>query len=104
MAISTLTVGTTNTVLFTSSGDDAVTFMSLCNYSPGTVTVSVHLVPSGGTAGNDNLFIKDIEIVSGDTYVLYEGGEKIMLGDGDYIVAVADAVTSVTAMVSTIDV
>lgn len=104
MALSTSTIGTTNTILYVSSGDNAVTFMSLCNYSPNTVRVSVHFVPDGDTPTNGNLFIKDLEVVSGDTFVLYEGGEKIMLGDNDYIVAVASAASSVTALVSTIEV
>lgn len=101
MAISTqivTDVGTTSVYL--SSGDSAVTFMSLCNTTGSPIIVDVWVVPSGGSADNSNILLKNIEIIADDTYILYHGGEKILLANGDQIVATSDTASSAAAIVS----
>jgi 2-phospho-L-lactate transferase/gluconeogenesis factor (CofD/UPF0052 family) len=100
MAIQATPVGTTNTTLLTASGNTAMTFLSFCNHSSSTVKVSIHIVPSIASPNDNNILIKELEIVAGDTYVAYQGSEKIILGDADYVSAVCDTATSVTALVS----
>jgi hypothetical protein len=108
MTISTANVGqTASTVTYASTDDNAVTFMSLCNFSAGTVTVDVHVVPTGDIAGTGNLVIKGLNIASEDTYILYKGNEKIVLSDLDFIeVLPSGTVTDpilATAMVADIE-
>jgi len=95
MAISTVDIagaGAPETT-YTSIGDSALTFMSLCNHGGANVTCEIHIVPSGDVAGTDNVLITDLEILAGDTYILYQGGEKILLDTGDFVVVEASLAT-----------
>ena len=99
MAITTAPIPTTSaTITYTSVGDSAVTFMSLCNHSASPVIVDIHIVPNTLSATTDNIMISALEIVADDTYILYQGGEKLILENGDKIVVVA----TVGAVVSTV--
>ena len=49
MTIATSNVSTTTSPIYTSSGNTAITWLSLANYGVGNVTANVHVVPSGGT-------------------------------------------------------
>jgi hypothetical protein len=100
MAIQTSPVNTANTTLYTSVGKSAVTMLSFCNYSGSTVTLQIHIVPDGDGATNDNIFIADLEIVAGDTFIAYQGNEKFVLGDGDSIQAFCSTASSLSAITS----
>jgi hypothetical protein len=88
MAIAQATITTSTATLFTSSGTNAITALYLMNDHSGTVTVQLHIVPSGDLIGNANKIIKDLPIASGDTYVI--DTERLVLGNGDKIQATAD--------------
>lgn len=107
MPIQASEVTTTGNVVYTSTGNTAVTFLSICNYGPSDVVANIHVVPNGGTASNVNLIITQLELVAsgngtGDTYQLYSGGEKLLLGNGDFIQidANANTVSAVTSYIS----
>ena len=100
MSINTQAVANSNTTVYTSTNESAITNLTLCNYSASNVTISLHVVPSGGTVGNGNIMLKDLQITAGDTYVLYAGAEKLLLDNGDFINVIASANTSVTAVTS----
>ena len=100
MALATTAVGNTATTVYTSSGNSAITFASFANYSGSTATLSVHVVPSGDTAGNGNIVIKDLSINAADTHQLYSNGEKLLLENGDTVQAVSSATSTFTAVVS----
>ena len=88
------------TVAITSAGVTAITIISLCNYSANSETASIHIVPSGASVTNDNIFISNLEIFPNDTFIVYQGGEKIILDDGDTIVVIASTVNTITAITS----
>ena len=100
MPIATGNVTSTATAVYTSSGNTAVTFLSICNYSAANVTANVFVVPSAGTAGNLNTVLSSILIAANDTYQLYAGNEKLVLGNGDSIQANANVDNSVTTVTS----
>ena len=100
MPIATGNVTSTATAVYTSSGNTAVTFLSICNYSAANVTANVFVVPSAGTAGNLNTVLSSILIEANDTYQLYAGNEKLVLGNGDTIQANASANSAVTTVTS----
>ncbi len=100
MAISVANVTTTISSVYTSAGNSAITFASLCNYSAGNVTVDVHIVPAGGTAGNSNIILSSLELTAEDTYQLYQGGEKLLLDDSDSIQVEASDNDAVTVVIS----
>jgi len=101
MSIQTANVGITDTTTFTSvGGQSAVTLMSLCNYGAVSQTVSVYIVTATNSASDANIFVKEIEIAPADTFIIYQGGEKIILDEDDSIVAIASAANAVTAITS----
>lgn len=100
MSITVGNVTTTTASVYSSSGNSAVTFLSLCNYSVGNVTATVHVVPSGDAASNLNMVLNQIPITTTDTYQMYAGGEKLLLEDGDSIQISATSDNALTAVVS----
>ena len=69
------------------------------NYSAGAVTISINLVTSGDTAGNQNLAIKTKSIAAGATYTFPElWGQYLM--NGDFISTIASAATSLNIRIS----
>jgi hypothetical protein len=103
MPIALGNVTSTAAAVYTSTGNTAVTFLSICNYSAGNVTANVFVVPNGDTPSNLTAVLTEIEIASKDTYQLYAGNEKLVLGNGDSVQAnanVDNAVTTVTSYYS----
>lgn len=105
MAIVTSNVTTTGTDVYTSSGNSAITWASFCNYSAGTVSANIHIVPDGDSPTNLNLAIVGLELTAagnttGDTYQLYSAGEKLLLENGDVIHCVANANNAIATVVS----
>lgn len=100
MPIALGNVTSTAAAVYTSSGNTAVTFVSICNYSAGNITANVYVVPSGNTASNLNTVLSEIEIAANDTYQLYAGNEKLVLGNGDMIQADANANNTVATVTS----
>ena len=100
MSIQNSNVTTTVANVYVSSGDTAVTFLSLANYSASNVTANVYVVPSGNTAGNLNVVVANIKITTQDTYQFYAGNEKLVLATGDSIQVNAGADNSIAAVVS----
>jgi phage gp45-like len=105
MTIQVGNVTTTPASVYTSVGNTAITFLSLCNYTAGNITANVYVVPSGGTAGNSNIIVTGLELrasglLTGDTYQLYAGAEKLLLANGDSIQVDANANNSITTVTS----
>jgi hypothetical protein len=98
IALGNVTTSAAN--IYVSSGNTTVAFLSLTNYSASNVTANVFVVPSGDTAANTNLVLADLDITTKDTYQFYAGGEKLLLANGDAIVANATANSAITAVVS----
>lgn len=100
MPIAIGNVDTTATTVYTSSGNTAITFLSLCNYTAGNITANVYVVPNASSPGNLNTVLAQIEIAAYDTYQLYAGGEKLLLSNGDTVQANANAANSLNAVTS----
>ena len=103
MAITNYTVTTSSgTAAYTSSGDNAVTTMHICNYSGADATVDVYVVKNGNSVGNSTIIYKTLTVRSLDTYII--STEKLVLGDQDKIYIVGSANSTFTATLSTIGV
>jgi hypothetical protein len=100
MPLATGNVTTAAAAVYTSSGNTAVTFLSICNYSAGNVIANVFVVPNGSSAGNLTAVLTEIELASKDTYQLYAGNEKLVLGNGDSVQANANVDNAVTTVTS----
>ena len=88
MSITQQTVGTSATTIFTSTNSSAITAIYLMNDDSSAVTVQVHVVANGDSAGASNKIIKDLVISAGDTYIV--DTERLILDNGDTIQASAD--------------
>jgi Mg/Co/Ni transporter MgtE len=64
------------------------------NYTAGAVTLSINLVSSGDTAGNQNLTVKTKSLAAGETYTFPEIVGHV-LEPGDFISTLAGAATSI---------
>ena len=100
MTISTSAIGNTVGNVYVSSGNTAITWMSINNYSAGNVLANVYVVPNGDTAGTDNLILTNLDLAANDTYQIYAAGEKLLLGNDDSIQVVANTGASLNAVVS----
>lgn len=103
MTIQVANVTNLGNTVYTSVGNTAITFLSICNYDAASgVTANVFVVPSGNSASTDNQILANLAVSAEDTYQLYAGGEKLLLGNGDFISIQANAntVTAVTSYTS----
>ena len=100
MAIVNTVADTAPTTVYTSNGNTAITFMSLCNFTEFAQEVSIYIVPSGNTPGLDNIVIASLELTPKNTYEFYHGAEKLILADGDYIAVSSTDPGSVSVFVS----
>jgi hypothetical protein len=95
------------TSLFSSSGNNAITTIIVCNNTPSTtINLSLYVVPSGSSpyANPETTIVKDLAIPGGETVSFDQ--EKLVLGNGDSLRAVASVAWSgglgLTATVSTL--
>jgi hypothetical protein len=100
MTIAVGNVTTSAANVYASTGNTAITFMSITNYTAGNVIANVYVVPSGGSASNSNVILSQLLITANDTYQLYAGSEKLLLGPGDAVQADATANNAITTVTS----
>lgn len=95
-------LGTSDTNLYTSVNTTAVTALLLCNTHTSDITVSVHVVESGGSVADNRCVLKDYVIPAKDTFTL--DMEKLILDNGDFVSGVASVAAKVTSTVSSVEV
>ena len=114
MAITNNFIDATLTTLYTSSGETAVTSMIFCNYadvdniaSPdGSVLtdadtfLDLHIVPNGGSASDQNKILHQLKIPGGETFIM--DTERLVLENGDTIVAQTTSPATVSATISSV--
>lgn len=109
MAISNTRLTTTaTTTIYTSAGNNAVTTMIACNTGAINLTdetvnassLTVYFVPSGGVIGDGTTVVKNLVVPAGET--VFFSDEKVVLGNGDAIVAEASDANLITITVSTL--
>jgi hypothetical protein len=102
MAFTQTTLGTSPVELFTADRNIAVTALYLANTSASPVTVTVYLVPTGGSAGSGTTVYKDHSVAANSTSAVLT--ERIVLENGDSIWGAASAGSSILATVCSIGV
>jgi hypothetical protein len=99
MAITNYVLGTSPANIYISSGNTVVSTMYFCNNNTSAINLNVFLLPNAATVGNLNYQIyKDVQLASGDTYVV--DMEKLVFANGEKIQANATTANVVTATVS----
>lgn len=92
--------------IFTTAANHAtkITQGSFCNTSGAAVTVSLSIVPSGGTVGDGtHRLISNYSLAAGDTLSLRDYIADAMLGDGDRVAAVASVANAVDVVLTGVD-
>jgi hypothetical protein len=105
MALKNTAIGTTNTTVYASVGNNAITTVIVCNTTTSPVDVTLYAVANNagavGTPSDTSMIVKTLSIPAGDTVSFDQ--EKMVLSDNDTLVAVASAV-GLSATVSTLPV
>jgi hypothetical protein len=116
MAITNNFIDATFTTIFTSSGTNAITSMIFCNYqdtdnisgTPGNVLtdadtfLDLHIVPNGGSASDENKVLHQLKIPGGETFIM--DSERLVLDNGDTIVAQTTSPATISVTISSIPV
>jgi hypothetical protein len=106
MPLTAALITTSATSVYTSSGNNAITCMTICNYSGTSTNLTLHTVPNNagavGTASNTNMSISVLPIPGGETVTLDQ--EKLVLANNDSIQALASANTRLNIVISTLPV
>ena len=98
MSIKNTLLTTAATTILRSELTNAVTAMYFCNTSSGPQTFSVYALPAGEVADISNVIYYNIQISPTDTFVL--DTERLILDDGDSIVAIATQSNVIVATIS----
>jgi hypothetical protein len=96
--------------VYTSSGNNAITTMIICNTGAVNLTdetvnacnLTLHLVAASSSATDVNKVISNLNIPAGET--VFFSDERIVLGNNDTIQAVADQPSLLSITVSTLPV
>lgn len=94
-------VGSGTTTIYTVPASKAakIAKLVLSNTSAAAVTISVTLVPVGGTIDGTHRVISGYSLAAGDSTVINEI-EGVWMGDGDLLAVVASAGSAVDVMLS----
>lgn len=105
MAIANSAVLASNTVIYSSSGNNAITTVIFCNTGVTDRTLTMYAVANSagsvGTPGTGNMIVNTLTVPAGETVSFDQ--EKLVLANNDTLVAVASG-TGITATVSTLPV
>jgi hypothetical protein len=98
MSIISSNITSAGQTVYTSSGNSVITWASITNWRAANITANVHVVALGNSVSNINMIVSNVLITSGDTYQIYTGNEKLVLGNGDFMYIISNA----NAMASTV--
>lgn len=102
LLVSQQVTSTTEATVYTVPANKAVKIGqgTLCNVTASPVTISVSVIPSGGTADGTHRVISGYTLAANDTLPLgeYLGGH--MLGPGDFISVLAGTANAVDVVIS----
>lgn len=81
--------------LYTSVAKTIIDKLTVCNTSGGAVTVTIYIVPSGGSVGASSLIVATFSIAANTTVDMTQIQNQI-LEAGDFIAALASSTTVMT--------
>jgi hypothetical protein len=94
------TAANTQSTVYTATGVTAIIDkFTATNYSATAATISVNLVTSGGSAGNDNLIVKTKTLQASETYTFPELVGHV-LAPGGFISTIAGTASAINIRVS----
>jgi hypothetical protein len=101
MAIANVNIGTSNTVIYSSTGDFMVATMIFCNTSVSTsANINIYLIPNGSAVGSSTMIVNQLTIPPTET--VFFDTERLVLGNGDIIAAICSVSSTITCTISTV--
>jgi hypothetical protein len=105
MALKNTAIGATNTTIYASVGNNAISTVIVCNTTVASIDLTLYAVANSagsiGTPSDTSMIVKELTIPAGDTVSFDQ--EKMVLTDNDTLIAIASAV-GLSATVSTLPV
>lgn len=100
-------IGTSSTDIYTSSGTNAITTVIVCNTATpdpvvGLTYLTLHAVANGDSVGSTNMIVNQLPVPAGET-VSFDA-EKMVLSNGDRLVAYSASPANLAVTVSTLPV
>lgn len=104
MSIQNTVLGTTAANIFVGTGalGSAISTMYFCNRSATPTTFNLYVVGASFSANANNIVYSNKTVAANDTYIM--DLEKLFLGSGDMLQAVANTGNAIVATVSSIGV
>lgn len=99
MAITNTAILASNTTIYSSSGNNAITTVIICNTEITDRTLTLYAVPSGSSAGTTSMIVNTLTVPAGETVSFDQ--EKMVLANGDALIAIASG-TGLSSTVSTL--
>ncbi len=108
MAVQSVAISNVNTDLFVSSGNNAITTIMICNKIPfdpldptaDQTYLYLHVVANGDGVTDTNLVVNKLLVPAGETVTF--DTEKLILANGDKIVANSDLPANLVATISSL--
>ena len=108
MAVQSVAISNVNTDLFVSNGNNAITTIMICNKIPfdpldptaDQTYLYVHVVANGDGVTDTNLIVNKLLVPAGETVTF--DTEKLVLANGDKIVANSELPANLVATVSSL--
>lgn len=101
MALTNSLLTATGTIIFLASNEQAITTVLFCNNSSSTdASVDVYAVPNGGVTGTGTMILNSLSLPARETFVF--DSEKLILSNGDRLVAASNVDNIVVATVSSV--
>lgn len=102
MALTNAFLTTDPSLIYASTGTNAIVSAYFCNLGSQTVQFTLYAVPAGGTPEDSNTIYKTINVTTYDTFVM--DVEKIILEDGEALWASASEDTALAVTIVTVGV
>lgn len=84
----------------TAGGFAKVVELTVANDTTTAITFTVYKVPNGGTAGDDNIIVKNQTLNSGDSFSITELLGSIHLEPSGFLQAIASAASQATLLIT----
>ena len=110
MAIDSVAIGATNTTIYTAGGDKMIATMIFCNTAlrnplqddSNTTYLTIHLVKNGQSVSDTNMIVNALELPASET--VFFDTERLVLANGDSVVANTTSPTTIVCTISTVDI
>ena len=100
MTMTASSIGSSIGNIYVSSGNTAVTFLSISNVTGNSQLLNIFVVPASTAKANTHTVVSNVAIASHDTFQFYDNNEKLLMESGAYIAAIGNNASALHAVIS----